>query len=300
MKLKVLLSWLENNDYSFSFSGDKEIEISHFSSLKNYKENTITWIKNKENYDRYISGKNVVCAIVEKGIDTTIPNVIVAENSKALFFGILHEFWGEKTEKGKIGQGTVISSNAVIDPSVSIGDNCSIEGNVNIGRGTVIEHNVVISGNVRIGENCYIQSGTVIGIAGFGWTTDPDTGRHTMVDHFGGVEIGNDVFIGAHVNIARGTIDDTIISDGVKIAPSTHIGHNNFIGENTIAICSKFFGSATTGANSYVVDSTVKNQSRVGNHTVVGMGSVVIDPIPDDVIAYGVPAKPVKNNDYNY
>lgn len=117
-----------------------------------------------------------------------------------------------------------------------------------------------------------------------------------MVNHFGGVNIGNDVFIGSHVNIARGTLDDTIIGNGVKIAPSTHIGHNNIIGDNTAIICSTLYGSVKTGEKSYITASTVENQMTIGDNTVIGMGSVVTRPIGDNVIAYGIPAKTVKEN----
>ncbi len=299
MKLDEILLWLEKNSYSFSFTGDRSIEIDNFSSLKNYKNQSLTWIKNQENYDRYNTGRNILCAIVEDGIKTSIKNIIVAKNSKAIFFDVLHEFWGDEISRGFVGQGTVISPNADVDKTVSIGYNCSIVGEVHVGANTVIENNVVIQGRVHIGNNCYIQSGTVIGVSGFGYTKDPDLGTRTMVDHFGGVVIEDNVFIGAHTNIARGTIDDTVISRGVKIAPSTHIGHNNYVGEDVVIICSKLFGSVSTGDDSYIVDSTIKNQSEIGNHTVVGMGSVVTKNLPDDVVAFGIPAKPVRKNDTN-
>ena len=121
-----------------------------------------------------------------------------------------------------------------------------------------------------------------------------------MVTHFGGVQIGDNVFIGSHVNIARGTIDDTIIHNGVKIAPSTHIGHNNNIGENATIICSNLYGSVRIGNDSYITASTIQNQCVIGSHTVIGMGSLVTRDIPDNVIAFGIPAKVQKENNSEY
>ena len=118
-----------------------------------------------------------------------------------------------------------------------------------------------------------------------------------MIEHFGGVRIGNNVFVGSCTNIARGVLDDTVIDNNVKIAPSTHIGHNVRIGSNTTVICSNIFGSAEIGKDSYITASTVKNQKKVGENTVIGMGSVVNDSIDDNLIAYGIPAKGVREND---
>lgn len=291
MKIAEILSWLTRQGYDYRFIGDGGAEIRGFSALANYKDKTLTWIKKEENYDALNRPRNISCAVIQSGVNVDFENAIITDSSKEIFFAILHEFWGEKKKEGLIGEGTVISEQAVIDPTVTMGCNCSIVGDIVIGAHTIIEHNVVIQGSVRIGEGCHIQSEAVIGIDGFGYSKDPHTGSKKMVEHFGGVEIGNNVFIGSHVNIARGTIDDTVIGNGVKIAPSTHIGHNNIIGENATIICSTLYGSVKTGSGSYITASTIQNQTEIGEHTVVGMGSVVMKPIGDNVIAYGIPAK---------
>ena len=236
-------------------------------------------------------------AVVQSGISTGIPNVIVSDNSKQLFFAILHRFWGLETNTGTIGEGTVITGNTEIDNSVTIGCNCTIAGDIEIGEDTVIENNVVIQGRVRIGKRCHIQSCAVIGIDGLGYTQDPVTKKKTMIEHFGGVDIGDDVFIGVHVNIDRGTIDDTVICDGAKIGPSAHIGHNSVIGENTAVVCSTVYGSVTTGKGVYISASTIATQMKIGDDTVIGMGSVVTKPVEDGVIAYGIPARTIRKND---
>lgn len=297
MRVEEILTWLDGGGYAYSFSGKRDVEISGFSSLANYVENTITWIKDEKSYRASKGEDAVLCAVVKKGVKTDCLAVIETENPKEAFFAILHQFWGEKRIEGSVGAGTVIAKEVVVDPTAVIGCNCSIVGDVKIGAHTVIEHNVVIQGRVRIGENCYIQSGAVIGIAGFGFSKDAETKRRTRVEHFGGVEIGDDVFIASHVNIERGTIDDTVIRRGVKIAPSTLIAHNNVIGEDTIVISSALYGSVKVGARSYIAASTIENQMTIGDDTVIGMGSVVNTPIGDHVIAYGTPAKVIRKND---
>lgn len=296
LKIERILKWLSDSGYYYEFTGDPQTEIAGFSSLSRYQKTSLTWIKKEADYNNLGRPVDITCAVAENGIDVAFENVIRTPDSKNVFFAILHEFWGMKKDWGFIGAGTVISEEAVIDPTAFIGCNCSIVGNVSIGAHTVVEHNVIIQGRVRIGQNCYIQSQAVIGIDGFGYSQDKQTKKKTMIEHFGGVDIGNDVFIGSHVNIARGTIDDTIISNGVKIAPSTHIGHNNIIGADTAIICSVLYGSVCTGRKSYITASTVGNQMVIGNNSVVGMGSVVTKPIGDNQIAYGIPAREIKAN----
>ena len=296
MKLKEILGWLSETHRSFVFHGDEEAVVDGFASLDHCEVGKITWVKKKENYEKLADKSGVFCAVIQEGIDLSIPNQIISSNSKEVFFAILNHFWGNKRKEGFIGTGTVISENAVIDPSAYIGYNCSIIGEVKIGARTIIENNVVISGRVSIGEDCHIQSCTVIGEDGFGYSKDPETGKKTMVEHFGGVRIGDSVFIGSNVNIERGTIDDTVLENGVKISPSVLIGHNDHIGENTTVICSCLYGSVRTGKDAYITASIIQNQTEVGRHTVIGMGSVVTKPVPDDVIAFGVPAKVIKPN----
>ena len=38
----------------------------------------------------------------------------------------------------------------------------------------------------------------------------------------------------------------------------------------------------------------MKDKVCIGRGSVIGAGAVVINDIPDDMIAYGVPAKPVR------
>ena len=69
------------------------------------------------------------------------------------------------------------------------------------------------------------------------------------------------------------------------------------MGDNATIICSKLYGSAKIGQNSYITDATVANQMIVGDNTVIGMGSLITKPIPSNVIAYGLPAKVIREND---
>ena len=287
-----MLSFLRDNNYLIDVIGLKNGEIDGFSSAKNYRNNSLTWIKNQENADLY-NGEISVC-IIPQNVNFDAKTIIVCNNPKAAFFSAVEHFWGTKENEGGVGQGTIIGNNVTIGKNVSIGNNCSITGNVSIGAQTIIGDNVVIRNNVKIGERCVVQSLTVIGEDGFAYSEDANHFK-TMIKHYGGVIIGDDVFIGSHVNIARGTIDNTVIESGVKIAPSSHIGHNNYIEHNSTVICSQLYGSGHMGKNSYIVASVLRNQCSIGNNSMIGMGSVVTKDIEEHKLAFGTPAKVIKD-----
>ena len=286
MRVEDILDVLQRENIEYIFYGDDELEIEGFSSLSNYKENTITWIKKKENYN----GIKISCCIVGDKIDGPISCQIVVENSKKVFFSIIEDLFDIDEPKEFISTNSVIGENVKLGSNVRIGNNCSINGDVQIGNDTVIGDGVAIKGKVRIGERCTIQSNAVIGEAGFGYSEE--NGIKKMVKHFGGVNIGNDVHIGANTCIARGTIDDTCIGDGSKIDNLCHIAHNVHVGKNVTLIAgSLIYGSVHIGDNSYIAFGIIKNQLEIGRNVTVGMGSVVINNIEKNATIVGVPGK---------
>ncbi len=295
MIIHEILTWLNQNGYDYSFTGNKQYDVSGFASLNMCTENDITWVKKREIYDTSDNSSNVQVAVVQKGLELAIPNQIIAHNSKEVFFAILHHFWGKETQYGFRGTGTFISSEVQIDESVYIGHNCTIIGNIRIGANTIIENNVSISNDVTMGTDCLIHSGVVIGADGFGFAFGED-GLPIKVEHFGGVTIGNRVEIGANTCIDRGTIDRTIIQDDVKIDNLVHIAHNVILKQGAVVVAGAIIcGSAQLGENSYVAPGgIVKNQLIIGNSALVGLGAVVTKPVDKSSVVAGIPAKEIR------
>ena len=295
MKMSRILEWLKENGTEFEYSGDPDTEVSGFSSLANYGSGCLTWIKKEEKYNEAGRPKDITAAIVQKGTEVDFANAIVTEESKKVFFGILHEFWGSSKAPGSIGAGTVISDEAKVDPSAVIGCNCTITGKAEIGADTVIENNVVIEGRVRIGRGCNIHSGTVIGPDGFGFTYDDDGTMH-KVEHFGGVVIKDDVEIGSCTVIERGTIDDTVIGNGTKIGNLVHIGHNVQIGDRVSVVCGNLVcGSSKVKDGAYIAPGgMVRNQITVNENGFIGLGALAVSDVEKDTVVIGIPAKPIR------
>lgn len=272
------------------------MQIEGFSSLSNYKINTLTWIRNSSAFSsRYHIKLMIHLAIVPFGFEPN-PNILATievDDPKQVFFSIISQFWSKK--RGiSISKTCTIQEGAIIGEGVSIGEFSIISSNSIIGNNVSIGHNVVLVDRVQIGDNSIIQSGSIIGEDGFAYSNDND-GNLQHVPHFGGVRIGKWVSIGSNVTIAKGSIDDTIIDDYVKIDNLVHIAHNCSIGRNTIIIPGAFiYGSVQIGQNCWISSSIIRDQVTIGDNVLVGMGSVVTKNIESGVTVIGSPAKPIE------
>ena len=153
----------------------------------------------------------------------------------------------ELADNVSIGPNVVIGAHCKIGANVQIHANSTIGSNSSIGDDGRIMSNVSIYRKVVIGERCIVHSGVVLGADGFGFTPNAK-GQYETIAQIGGVQIGDDVSIGATTAIDCGAIEDTVIGNGVKIDNQVQIGHNCRIGDHTI-ICggAGMAGSTTIG-----------------------------------------------------
>jgi len=89
-----------------------------------------------------------------------------------------------------------------------------------------------------------------------------------------GVEIGDNCIISLNASIGH----DVKIGDNVHIAPNVSLGGNAVLND-----------CVDMGLNSCVLPNV-----RIGKNTVIGAGAVVVEDIPENVVAVGVPARVVK------
>lgn len=292
MKIYSILEYLDSEQIEYEFSGNINDEVESFSSLGHYKPGSFTWVKSTKNIIEGFDFSLVKLAFVTSGIKVEAQNVITTNSSKRAFFSTIEHFFNEDDSKPSIGQFTYIGPNVKLGNNVRIGHNCTLDGDIVIGDGTIIWNNVSIMNKVSIGKNCDIHSGCAIGHDGYGYTEDEKHVK-TMVKHYGGVHIGDNVLIGENCCISRGTIDDTYIGNGVKIAFLVHIGHNVVIDNNSAVLTDAIVnGSVHLCENTYIAPFvSIKNQCTVGENALVGMGSVVIRDIEPNITVVGIPAK---------
>jgi len=160
-----------------------------------------------------------------------------------------------------IGAQAVIGAGVELGEQVEIGAGTVLGRNVEIGPHTRLAPRVTVLDGVRIGARCRIHSGVVIGSDGFGFAADGDA--WVKVPQLGSVVIGDDVEIGANTTVDRGTIEDTVIEDGVKLDNLVQIAHNVRVGAHTVM-------AAMSGA---------AGSTKIGRRCKIGGGVVMINQI---------------------
>ena len=214
-----------------------------------------------------------------------------------------------------IGDGVAIGPFAVIGARVRLGANArvashaSIAEDTTIGESALIHAGVRIGARVRIGDRFICQPGAVIGADGFSFVT-PEKSRvedaraslgedvhavnasWTRIHSLGGVEIGDDVEIGANTTIDRGTIRSTRIGHRTKLDNLVHIGHNVEVGEDTL-LCGQVGIAGSTRIGNRVVlggQCGVSDNIFVGDDVVAGGATKMMSKVPAGRVVLGYPA----------
>lgn len=151
---------------------------------------------------------------------------------------------------------------------------------------------------IRIGHNVEIGEGTIIGAMPL--MLKVVGGRRERIEIKGGIVIENNVDIGANCVINCGVDGDTTIKEGVFVGHLSNIGHDVVVGNNSVIgvhVC--VGGRVRIGNWCYIAQgSVIRPEVTIGDYTMIGMGSIVIKDLPERVIAYGSPCKPVKKNEW--
>lgn len=258
--------------------------IRQINDIKNADITSLIWIKDS------VKSPNLI-------IEDTSARIIICHTDVELEERLMHEKCLIKVSNPKLALNSVLKHHFsrkhefTIHPSAEIHNEARIDGDVTIGAysyvgkceieaNSVIESNVTILDQVKIGKNVRIQSGVRIGSDGGGYIKRGD--QYERIVHIGGVNIGNNVEIGANSTIDRGTLGNTIIEEGTKIGNLVQVAHNARIGENCLIISSCVIaGSATIGDNTWIGPKVIiSNGIKVGKRAEIGLGSIVTADIP--------------------
>ena len=184
---------------------------------------------------------------------------------------------------------------AIIHPSVIIGENVVIERGCVIGENSIIEHNVVIQSGTRIGKECRIRVSAFLGGDGFGFERD-ESGVAVRFPHIGGLLLGDNVEVGAGCSIAKGSLSDTIVESHVKIDNLVHIAHNCIVKRGVIiTACAELSGGVIVGENAWLAPNSCINQKiSIGAEAIVGLGAVVTKNVDPRSVVAGNPARKLR------
>lgn len=208
-----------------------------------------------------------------------------------------------------VGPFSVISAGARIGAGTVVGPQCFVGTDSEIGQMGFLREGVRIGARVRIGERFIAQPGAAVGGDGFSFVTPETSGvekaRETLGDRgetqaqswtrihsLGGVEIGDDVEVGANATIDRGTVRSTRIGHGTKIDNLVMIGHNVEVGTDCL-LCGHvgIAGSTRIGNNVVLGGKTgVSDNIFIGDNVITGGGTIVLANIPAGRVMLGYPA----------
>ncbi len=182
----------------------------------------------------------------------------------------------------------VIRKRAVLYPGVFVGEGAEI------GEGTLIFPNAVIYPGVKIGRNCIIHAGVVLGADGFGYAQEQkeEGFRNIKIYHFGGVEIGDEVEIGANSTIDRAVFGKTSIGENTKIDNLVQIGHNTQVGKSCILVSQVGLSGSVVVEDFAMLAGQVgvAPYARIGKGARVAAKSGISGKVPPGEEVAGIPA----------
>lgn len=276
--------------------GDPDIEVRSVATLGNAGEGAISFLANPA-YRSQLEHTGATAVILTAASADACPvNALVTDDAYVVFARVATLLYPRPSYEPGIHATAVIHEDASVDPSahvgplvvveagarvgarVYLGAGCVVGARCDIGDDSHFSANVTLIKDVRIGKRAIVHGGVVIGADGFGHKMTDE--GWLKVPQVGGVQIGDDVEIGASTTIDCGAIDDTVIEDGVKLDNQIQIAHNCHIGAHTvIASGTGVSGSTKIGSRCIIAGMVgfVGHISVCDNAVVTGAAVVTKD-----------------------
>ncbi len=295
-----------------SLEGDGGARVSGVASAASARAEDLIYVESPRHVDRAGASASR-CVVIAPGLSLPGKTLLRAANPKLEFARAAEWLLPAAPIAKGIHPTAVIAPSAQIAPGAAVGPYVVIEDDVRVGVGSEIGAFCFLGRGARIGEGCrlyprvtlyagaclanrvILHSGAVIGSDGFGFVAQDS--KRLKFPQVGGVEIGDDVEIGANTTIDRGSLDRTEIGAGVKLDNLVHVAHNVQIGENTvIAAQTGISGSVVIGKN-----VIFGGQVGLGDHCEVEDGAIVGSQagiptgkiVRSGAVMWGTPARPL-------
>jgi UDP-3-O-[3-hydroxymyristoyl] glucosamine N-acyltransferase len=274
MKAKEIASFIKGE-----VLGDPEKNIGNPGYLFTAKKNELAYcfLKDDEKDLEAIRETNAGIVICQEHLKEKLeqlerkPTLILSKAPKYDFAQILQEFFVEET------------------PTVS--HSACISSDVKMGKEVDIHPNVVVYGKTIIGNRVVVRANAVLGAEGLDYGRNQE-GELKRIPHLSHLIIEDDVDVGSNTTIQRGMLRPTVVGKGTRIGPNCDIGHEARIGKRCIITGMTLVAGATEiGDSTFIAPhSTIRNSIRIGNNAFVGIGSLVMDDVPDGETVVGRPA----------
>jgi UDP-3-O-[3-hydroxymyristoyl] glucosamine N-acyltransferase len=282
--------------------GDPHLEITGLAGLEDAGPEELSFISGSR-YARVLERSRAGAVIAPPGLAVEARSCLRSSTPYSAFAQAVPLFFPSATEPAGIHPTALIAEDAELGEGVSVGPYVVIGACVRIGARTrlhahavlygqatlgadcVVHARVVIHPRVSIGDRVVLHSGAVIGSEGFGFTLDSPSGAQ-RIPHRSGVEIADDVEIGAnttidaahpgHPRLGRPT-PATRLGRGVKIDNQVQVGHGCVIGDATM-ICAQvgLAGCTVIGRDVYIAGQsgtkghvTIADGGRIGGATSI-------------------------------
>ncbi len=291
--------------------GNPALAISGVAGIREAQQGEISFVANHR-YTRFIDDTHASALILAPGMGNGHLPVLRTEDPYLAYLKILRLFSPLPAERflpgvhpsavvdpaARLGKDVHLGAGVYVGAEVEVGDRCVLLPGVVVmdgcclGEECLIFPGVILREGVQMGRRVVIHPGSVMGADGFGYAWDGK--RHQKIPQIGGVEIGDEVEIGANVTIDRATTGMTRIGDGCRIDNLVQIAHNVQIGPNSIIIAQ----AGISGSTELGSGVTVAGQAGVAGHINIGDGVVVAaqagvtKSVEDGVCVSGYPARP--------
>lgn len=299
---------------SLPIGADKDRLFTNVSTLKDGDSSSIALYHNTKYRAEASTTRVGLCITNDTSAAHVAKGVIILIHPKPqrAYALIAQHLYPAPTAESFIHPTAFIAPTAVLGEGCSIGAYVVIGEHVELGAGIAIESHTVINDNVKIGKNGRIAShvtishsiigdrvmikpGTHIGQQGFGFHMDE--AGHFDVPQLGIVIIGNDVQIGSNACIDRGSLDNTIIGNGVRIDNLVQIAHNVYIGDQSVIVAQAgIAGSSHLGRFVIVAGQVgIAGHLNIGNGVKIAAQSGLMRDVADGDTVAGSPAVPVRD-----
>lgn len=295
--------------YGLELSGDPGLTVQAIAPLTSATPGTLTFCSNAK-YRRLLASTCATAVVLAREMLPDCPvAALISPHPYAAYARIAAGMYPPPAVAGSVARSSSIAADAVVAASAWVGPNAVIGAGAVIGERCFIGPNTVIEEGARLGDDCRLQAnvtichhatvgarcafkpGAVVGSDGFGFAPAPD--GFVKVPQLGGVRLGNDVEVGSNTTIDRGTIEDTVIDDGVKLDNLVQVGHNCRIGANTVvAGCVGISGSTIIGRRCMIGGAVgIVGHLEIGDDVVVTGYSMVTHSLPGPgTYSSGMPA----------